>query len=187
MDDKLKKFITDHREEFDLREPDPSIWQRVEGRIRVSSPIRWQMILSRAAAVVLIFAASYAVNDWIHSTRSRNISDHKTGKPSKENEIPGLKEAEAYYTDLVKQKLDELEPIMANCPSLQEELNVDLSELDSVYTALKADLKDNMANQEVIEAIIENYRLKIRILEDLQSEMDPLGDDCLSNQATHAL
>lgn len=187
MDDKFKKFITDHREEFDLREPDPVIWQRVKEEIRVTSPIRWRMILSRAAAVILIFAASYAVNDWIHNTNSRKISEQKSGKPSKENEIPGLKEAEAYYTGLVKQKLDELEPIMANCPALQKELNFDMSELDSVYADLKADLKDNISNQEVIEAIIENYRLKIRILEDLQSEMDPLGEDCLSNHESHAL
>jgi hypothetical protein len=98
-----------------------------------------------------------------------------------------LKEAETYYTNIVNQKLDELKPIIANCPSLVEELNYDLSELDSVYLDLKRDLKDNMANQEVIEAIIENYRLKITILEDLLNEITLVGDECISNSNGYAL
>jgi hypothetical protein len=127
------------------------------------------------------------LNDWIHSLKKTEIVDKGPAKSKKENAIPGLHEAEAYYTNLVNQKLNELKPIMDNCPSLQEELNFDMSELDSVYSELKADLKDNMANQEVVEAIIENYRLKISILEDLLKEMEPLGDECISNENKHAL
>jgi hypothetical protein len=44
-----------------------------------------------------------------------------------------------------------------------------------------------MANQEVIEAIIENYRLRIRILEDLLTEIKPMKDECLSNSQEYAL
>ena len=83
--------------------------------------------------------------------------------------------------------MDELKPVMANCPALAEELNYDMTELDSVYTDLKKDLKDNMANQEVVEAIIENYRLKIRILEELLSEIKPHEDECLSKNDGYAL
>ena len=32
---------------------------------------------------------------------------------------------------------------------------------------IKKDLKDNIANQDVIEALIQNYRIKINILEDM--------------------
>ena len=119
--------------------------------------------------------------------RNTDIRDEKSGNASADHSIPGLQEAETYYTSLVNQKMDELKPIMANCPSLREELNIDMSELDSVYVELKADLRDNMANQEVVEAIIENYRLKIRILEDLLTEMDPNEEECISNEDTHAL
>jgi len=108
-------------------------------------------------------------------------------KAGRENGIPGLSEAEAYYTNLVNQKLDELKPVIANCPSIQEELNYDMSELDSVYIDLKKDLKDNMANQEVIEAIIENYRLKVSILEDILSELSPLDEECIPNTDRYAL
>ena len=45
---------------------------------------------------------------------------------------------------------------------------------------MKADLKDNVANQEVIEAIIENYRLRIAILEELLTELKPEDGMCVS-------
>jgi len=187
MDDNFRNFITEHREEFDFREPDPGIWKKVEADIRIKRGISWRVVLSRAAAVLLIFAASYGLNEWIHNLNGKEIRGERSSKAKKENAIPGLREAETYYTYLVKQKLDELEPIIANCPSLQEELNFDMTELDRVYVELKADLKDNMANQEVVEAIIENYRLKISILEDLLTEMELGEDECISIENTHAL
>lgn len=187
MDDSIKKFISEHREEFDFREPDPAIWKKIEVGIRVKRELKWRVIVTRAAVVVLIFAASYGVNELVHLLNSRNNQASETHRGRAGNTVPGLHEAEAYYTGLVNQKLDELKPIIVNCPSIKEELNFDMSELDSVYLELKADLKDNMDNQEVVEAIIENYRLKIRILEDLLSEMDPLEEECISNTNTNAL
>jgi hypothetical protein len=131
------------------------------------------------AIVAVIFAASWVVNESIHRFRNPEAAPQTASSP--------LKETEAYYTKLVNQRLEELKPIIAGCPSLAEELNYDMSELDSVYTDLKDDLRDNMANQEVIEAIIENYRLRIRILEDLLTEIKPMKDECLSNSQEYAL
>jgi hypothetical protein len=50
-------------------------------------------------------------------------------------------------------------------------LHADLEELDEVYLELKEDLKDNVANPEVIEAMILNYRVKLEILEDLLNQL----------------
>ena len=44
---------------------------------------------------------------------------------------------------------------------------MELVDLDQVYNDLKEDLKDNAANEEVIEAMIQNYRLKLDILEEM--------------------
>jgi hypothetical protein len=185
MEDKFEKFITENREAFEFHEPDPGIWNRIEGNLQFKSKRRWTKILQRVAVVAVIFAASYVVNEMVHRYQQ---GDRKADRvAAKNNAVPGLKEAEAYYTSLLSQKMDELKPVMANCPALQEELNYDMSELDSVYTDLKKDLKDNMANQEVVEAIIENYRLKIRILEELLSEIKPNEDECLSKSDGYAL
>jgi hypothetical protein len=185
MEDKFEKFVTENREAFEFHEPDPKVWDRIEGNLRFKSKPGWRNILQRVAVVAVIFAASYMVNEMVHRYSD---SESKTGQAAvKNNSVPGLTEAEAYYTSLLNQKLDELKPVMANCPALAEELDYDMSELDSVYTDLKKDLKDNMANEEVVEAIIENYRLKIRILEELLSEIKPHEDECPSKNDGYAL
>jgi hypothetical protein len=187
MDDRFEKFIADNRDEFDFREPDPRIWIKIEKRFGTKKKPGWRLILQRAALVAVIFSASYAVNELIHRYRGNEFRSQDSRNSGTEATIPGLKETEAYYAGLVNQKLDELKPIIANCPSLEEELNFDMTELDSVYADLKNDLKDNMANQAVIEAIIDNYRLKISILEDLLSEIGSREDKCLNKTSLHAL
>jgi hypothetical protein len=182
MDNRIEDFIQAHREAFDFRDPDPKIWNKI-GSAQKKIRGRWRIVLARAAAVILIFAASYAAHEIVHQLRS---GWNESGKVQNKK-IPGLSDAEAYYSNLVNQKLNELKPIMANCPALEEELHYDMADLDSVYIQLKNDLKDNMANQEVMEAIIENYKLKIHILEDLLSELEPRQNECLSNGDSHAL
>jgi hypothetical protein len=185
MEDKFEKFIAENREAFEFHDPDPKIWNRIESNLRFKNKPGWKQILQRVAVVAVIFAASYVVNEMVHRYKQGELkADHAA---TKNYAVPGLTEAETYYTNLLNQKMDELKPVMANCPALAEELNYDMSELDSVYTDLKKDLEDNMANQEVVEAIIENYRLKIRILEELLSEIKSHEDECLSINDGYAL
>ncbi len=187
MKDRFEDFISQNRDQFDFREPDPKIWEKVQKNIPKTRKINWMQVGKRAAIVILIFGASFIANEMIHRSENNSFLGIKARKNAKENVIPGLNEAEAYYTGLVNQKMNELKPVIANCPSMQEEVDYDMSELDSVYVELKQDLKDNMANQEVIEAIIENYRLKISILEDLIKELEPLQEGCISKTNEYAL
>jgi hypothetical protein len=82
---------------------------------------------------------------------------------------PDLKETEIYYNNLVHNLYSEATPLLTGYPDLEKELLSDMSQLDSICTDIKKDLKDNVANQEVIEALINNYRIKIHILEDMLS------------------
>jgi hypothetical protein len=187
MEDKFEKFIRENREEFDFREINPLLWKKVESGIRPKHVISWKTILSRAAIVIIIFAASYAVHDLIDNHGHILAGKKSPEKHAKEIMIPELQEAELYYSGLVSEKLEEVKPILAGCPDVEKELNTDMSELDSLYSDLKADLKDNVANQEVIEAIIENYRLRIAILEELLAELKPENDMCVSKVKSYDL
>ena len=80
---------------------------------------------------------------------------------------PQLKETEIYYNQLVSTLYNEAAPHLKENPEMREELNNDLSQLDSICIDLKKDLKDNISNQDVVEALIRNYRIKIDILEDM--------------------
>lgn len=182
MKDKLEKFILENREKFDTHEPDPKLWSKIEAGIKIKKPVNWRFFLSRAAAVLLIFFASYMVQEFINKGLPRiNLAK------SKEVEIPELKEAENYYSRLVNEKLHEIKPIITGCPALEEELNYDLNQLDSLYKELKKDLKDNIANQEVVDAMIQNYRLRLSILEDILLELKPDEDESINKYNCYEL
>lgn len=159
--DRLEDFVRQNREQFDVHEPDPSIWLKINpASVPVSrerKSFRWLRI---AAAIALIFAGSSAGIYFLSGGES-------------ENELLGselyqeIMETEQYYNQMVTQRYNELRPYLAEDPAAREMLATDMKELDQVYQELKEDLKDNASNPEVIEAMILNYRVKLEILEDL--------------------
>ena len=167
MNDKLENFIGEHREEFDLFEPGEQIWKGISARLKRQKRHRigTRVILWRVAAVVVIFMMSFALQEFL---LRNDIRISKRGDRIRTDAIPELKEAEVYYANLVDEKLSEIKPLIDEYPELGAEINDELSVLDSVYNGLRSDLADNIANDEVVEAMIQNYRLKLKILEDLQ-------------------
>jgi hypothetical protein len=81
-------------------------------------------------------------------------------------------EATAYYESQIRQKQDQVFRLMKGQPEVKEQITVDMAMLDSAMIEIKKDLKDNVSNREVIEAMIQNYRLKLQILEDVLSYVD---------------
>jgi len=97
---------------------------------------------------------------WSSSERQKNFDERSQSDPQ-------LKETEIYYNNLVNSLYKEATPLLVKNPEIKKELNTDLSQLDSICADIKKDLKDNVSNQEVVEALIQNYRIKIHILEDM--------------------
>jgi hypothetical protein len=170
MSDRLEDFVRQHREQFDLHEPDPSIWLKINPApvplqagpaARERRPLRWLRI---AAAVAVIFAGSTA---GIYYLTGGNRAAEQYGDALYQE----MQETEAYYTRMVAQRYDELRPYLASDPVAEEMLAADMEELDEVYAELKNDLKENVDNPEVIEAMILNYRVKLEILEDLLRQL----------------
>lgn len=182
--DKLEKFMLENREAFDSFEPDPEVWNRIEKRKPRVISINWKTVASRAAAVVIIFASSWYLHDYFDS---RNQSVVQTDEVMLEDDpmYRNLMEAEVYYTSEINNRKDELFRRANNDPMLRNDINNELIELDKVYQELKDDLKDNADNEEVIEAMIQNYRLKLEILEEilyqLESDDEENNDDHENN------
>ncbi len=170
MKDRLEEFVSNHRQDFDLLEPDARLWAGIEKKLDKSRKRRLGFYISRVAAVVAIFMLSFAIQKYYFN--------HKNPV----DKIPELQEAESYYSGLIDQKLKEVRPMLAEFPDIQQELDGDMKELDSVYSSLKEDLKDNVSNQQVIEAMIENYRTRIDILEEMLQFLDKDKEEIPANQ-----
>jgi len=161
MSDRLEEFVKQNREQFDLHEPDPSIWLKInpanQAVAQERRPMRWLRV---AAAVAMIFAGSTA---GIYFLTGEGVdADRQSSELYME-----IMETEQYYSQIVSDRYEELEPLLVSNPVAKEMLSTDMEELDEVYMELKEDLKDNASNPEVIEAMILNYRVKLEILEDL--------------------
>ncbi len=178
--DLLENFIRNNKEDFDTLEPSGDLWNRiaVNSQEKQSSSnekitrkisighFKW---IARVAAAVLIFIGSY----YFHDFRSRNnqIADQSTQEIVNSQLYSTLMEAEFYYTAQIGKEKERLYQLTAGNSLVREEIQNELKELDEEFRELKEDLKDNADNEDIIAAMIQNYRLKLRILQDMMLQL----------------
>jgi len=174
--DRLEEFIRKNREELDELTPPKTIWRYIRKDLRQgrSYYIRW---LSAAAmiAVVLMTSVLYYTGE-----RKKNAAAFAENHYLTNNRQ--LNETESYYNTEFNLLYHRALPVFSKYPEIEKELVSDVAHIDSICAEIRKDLKDNVSNQEVIEALINNYRLKIRILEDMldlvkQEQNDPPKKD----------
>lgn len=179
MDDKLKNFIRENRDDFEVYQTDTdSLWDAISNGIDESENLEksyseppktrrvkrkkirkiWQV----AAAVVCFLGAGLFL---------MNVSEDETVAEAKKlHKIsPELYEAEQYYSTLIQEKM---EVIQANHSEINPVLFQDMQSMDSAYLELRQDLQDNADNAQVIEAMIQHYRIKLQILENMLQELE---------------
>ena len=156
--DRLEEFIRKNRESLDSRTPSDDVWKKVRKDLRTGRPVRYWFAAAASVAVLCVLSIAF----------------YQLGKNSVEIKLESLtpsgiqlREAEAYYSSQVNALYNEAEPLLTTNPELRAELNNDLLRIDSIYADLRKDLKDNIANEEVVEALIRNYTMKIEILKDM--------------------
>ncbi len=161
MEDKFKAFVAGNRDEFENYDLDlDQSWSQIADGIQnqqekqSGKKVIWFKI---AASVAILIMFSAGMLYW--------------GLGAKKEETlfaanPELAEAQAYYTSQIAYKMS-----LAQSKPGGEELFRDIEELDKAFADLKNDLKDNADNEEVIIAMIENYQLKLKILDRLLKEL----------------
>jgi hypothetical protein len=162
--DKLEEHIRKNREDLDRYKPSSAIWKNIKKKTRKEKSIRYKW-LSMAAMFIVIMGTSLIIFRSVNRWSDNNLKVSRDNGQSPDN--PQLKETEIYYSNLVNSLYREATPLLTGNPEVKKELTTDISRLDSICIEIKRDLKDNVANQEVVEALIQNYRLKIMLLEDM--------------------
>ena len=161
----LEDFIKNNRDSMDVLRPSRKVWKGIRRDLHGHQPA---ILMRMAAAVLIIAVLTAAVVHYINNDhRSMSRADAMLMKAN-----PQLLETEHYYNALANTLYQEAAPILAKNPDIKNELFTDMSQIDSICADIKKDLKDNVSNQEVIEALIRNYRIKIQILEDMLRELN---------------
>lgn len=150
MPDKLKDHIEENRGDFDLY-PFEANWSKIADHLEKDKKPPLPKILVAASLTLLLVSFSVL---WI----SQNSDDA----------IPReVVEMEHYYTHQIDQKVQ----LIKNDPRGNEIL-MEIEEMDAAFSELKDDLNDNIDNQEVIRAMMENYRFKLEMLERILNKLE---------------
>lgn len=171
--DKLEHFIFENRDDFDVYEPSDELWDRIQKPSPKVIQLNWKTIAVRVAAVVVIFIASYFFHDMMQSENTQQIAQQQPEMEDQQMEqVQVLMEAEVFYSSQISNTKDEIFKLSGNDKELIDDINFDMVELDDIFQELKDDLKDNSDNEEVIEAMIQNYRIKLQVLEEILTQLN---------------
>lgn len=173
--DPFEQFVKDHKEEFDHLVPREDLFEKIETRqpkvIRMSA----RVMFTRAIAAMLIFAVGFAANEFISFDRNTD-SRMANGNHNEDLETSSYKdfyEMQMYYTQQIDLVRTDIVALSGGDEVINEEIDLQLEDLKSIFEELKDDLNDQTNDEEVIEAMIMNYRVKLKMLEEMKNQLDP--------------
>jgi hypothetical protein len=163
--DRLEEFVKSHSDEFSFFEPSAAVWERINRKNKEKKTFQLRHYFLRIAALVALVAIS-TIMILTHSKFNR-LENAKAADP----QIEELLETEQFYAQQVTGKLEEIRKCYLTFPDLKENVESDLNELESMYNSLKNDLKDNISNKPVIEAMIENNRVRLKLVDSVLEQI----------------
>lgn len=166
---KLEDFVRERRDEFDSKLPSLGLWDKIELELekkeKKSFKISfWKIAASVAAVLVLALVGTFLLDSQNTGLKKySNISDP---------ELVNLLETEAFYAKKVSLHMKEINKCYEIYPDLKNDIETDLIELDLMYKELKNDLNDNILNREVIEAMIQNNRIRLEMVDRVLNQIN---------------
>lgn len=160
----LKDFIEVNRESYEVYDYDQGDWQTIANRLdqaqgrnkSVIIPLRY---VWRSAAVFAVILGAAFYMSWI------NWKNHSQDAMMSVE----LQEAEYYYGELIATRVAEISKLDSGA---EVEAFRNMEALDQAFVELKRDLNDNADNEEVIHAMINNYKIKLEILEQIIQQLE---------------
>lgn len=165
LENKIKK----NRDSFDAVEPPEGHFERFGEKLDAEykkEEVKKRFFSSkvyRIAAVVIIFISISAIIFFVNP-RESSVNMYA-------NELPEeLQEVKVYYDGQVGQKMKQIEECAMtdeDAAIINELVKQEIEQLDATELELKEALKDNDKNEKVKNALIENYKTKSEILDNI--------------------
>ncbi len=166
--DPLERYIRNHREAFDTEVPDLKVWTNIAAEVPVKAKIvgiNWQRSLLRAAASVALLVTGLGLGIWY----ARSAETPAMAMSDVSNEYAEL---EQFFQRDISGKQQKLATFTGSQPV---EVHEDLVQLDNVMAELRQELANVPAGnrEQVVRAMIENYKAKTAILERVLERLEP--------------
>ncbi|UII77233.1 hypothetical protein LV716_05530 [Flagellimonas sp. HMM57] len=167
--DNFEKYIKENRQAFETHKVDKDkLWQGIALELNTESEIEaiplWKSsILRVVASVVLLMGLSVTAFLMLSTPSEKNMEGYVNEE---------LFDIDMHYQGLVHQQVQ----LVKNHPKLtksdKEEFLSFMDELDNEYEQLKLEMQNNLDNELVLEAIVNNYRKRIELMENLLEQIN---------------
>ena len=172
--DNLEDFIRKNKAGFDLESPNDEVWQNIQAsRKTAQKPSKqvWMFpakIMRIAASITILCLAAFGTYKLI-STDANPIA-------TTENSLPNnLAELDQYYEQQVGLYMSQVEKVITDKEILNS-VKKDLELLDKEKKSLFDEYGNQIDDEQVIQALISTYRMKIQVLEDILTLMNENND-----------
>ena len=164
----LEKQIKNHLEEFDSQEPNQGHFKRFEDRLREQPELKSQgqnrlQGIKIAALIIIMISVSVFVFDFA----TREIRERFSAEKER-TELPlEIREAVQYYNNQTNTQIATLHKMAANhaeAGALNASVLKEIQSLDHATEELEMSLQDNPGNEQILDAIIRNQRMKETML-----------------------
>lgn len=158
--EELEDFISKNKKVFDSEEPDAyKIWSAIEKGLPSQTKPKTKTFslkrLSMAAAFIVLCLCSGIV------FLNQNNNDMLVAQQNDLNDI------NSYYSQLIGYKITKVKSSQGLSEQEKQEFFNYLNELDKERIKLENDLMQNVDNEEVLSAIVDNYRQRLHVLENI--------------------
>ena len=144
--------------------------------------------LKIAASVIILISLSYLAIDFgkdpidpVKVTKTGTPKEEKTNQTRLGDLSPDLKKVEDYYLASINYELSKIELTPQNKDLFDGYLE-QLDELNKEYESLTQELNDSGANEFTIDALIDNLKLRLKLLYQLKEQVKSFDDTEESNQ-----
>ncbi|WP_420321301.1 hypothetical protein [Flagellimonas sp.] len=167
--DNFEKYIKENQQAFDVHKVDKDkLWGNITEQLDNEEKVKviplWKSSKFRvAASIVLLVGLSLT----LLLTVNNPVSDSMEGYSNEE-----LFEIDLHYKNLVFQQVQ----LVKDHPGLADADKVEflsfMDELDEEYEQLKLEMRNNLDNELILEAIVNNYKKRIELIENLLHQIN---------------
>tara|TARA_R110000868_G_scaffold4211_13_gene26594 strand:+ start:3416 stop:3955 length:540 start_codon:yes stop_codon:yes gene_type:complete len=158
----FEKHIRENKLLFDEHKADKSkLWANIEkelGQKQPSKTIRfWKSPLLKIAASIFIALGIYTVVDFFTNQNNpqQTVANYE------------LQEIDMHYSNLVQHQVELVQQSTKLTQEEKDEFLSFMDDLDEEYAQLKIEMGKNLANEQILEAIVNNYKKRIELMENL--------------------
>ncbi|MEL6974503.1 MAG: hypothetical protein AAGL29_03815 [Bacteroidota bacterium] len=165
--DNLEEYIQKNRKAFDDQSLDKDkLWSGISQKLQPQQKVipLWKKPLMRvAASVTVLLALSLTAALWFFQPPLNT----EAGFASQE-----LMEIDMHYQQLVTYQVNLIQQHPRLTASDKEEFLSFMDELDAEYDLLRKEMQNNLDNERVLEAIVNNYKKRIELIENLLRQIN---------------